>query len=119
IHAPAEYIATTGTLIGDRPSLGAWLHYGLGSESRDLPGYVVLIAGETRRQAAWANGFLPARHQGTVCGATGVPNATPPAGADPKTAAARLALIQKLNREHAALHPGDTELDARIRSFEL
>ena len=119
IHAPAEYIATTGTLIGDRPSLGAWLHYGLGSETRDLPGYVVLIAGETGRQAAWANGFLPARHQGTVCGATGVPNAAPPKGTDPKAVAARLDLIQRLNREHATLHPGDTELDARVRSFEL
>jgi hypothetical protein len=119
IHAPAEYIATTGTLIGDRPSLGAWLHYGLGSETRDLPGYVVLIAGETGRAAAWSNGFLPARHQGTVCAAGGVPNAVPPAGTNPKTLAARLDLVQKLNREHAGGHPGDTELDARIRSYEL
>ena len=118
IHAPAEYIATTGTLIGDRPSLGAWLHYGLGSETRDLPGYAVLIAGDTGRPAAWASGFLPARHQGTVCSA-GVPNAVPRPGADPKALAARLDLIQKLNREHAAAHPGDTELDARVRSYEL
>jgi hypothetical protein len=119
IHAPAEYIATTGTLIGDRPSLGAWLHYGLGSESRDLPGFVVMLAGESTRQAGWANGFLPARHQGTVCGADGVPNALPPTGADPKALAARLELIQKLNRGHAKLHPGDGELDARIRAYEL
>ena len=119
IHAPAEYIATTGTAIGDRPSLGAWLHYGLGSESRNLPGYAVMIAGETGRQAAWANGFLPARHQGTVCGPAGVPNAVPPAGADPKAVAARLRLIDALNREHAARHPGDTDLDARVRSYEL
>jgi hypothetical protein len=119
IHAPAEYVATTGTQIGDRPSLGAWLHYGLGAETQNLPGYVVLIAGETGRAAAWANGFLPARHQGTVCGAAGVPNAAPPPGADPKALAARLDLVQTLNREHAKLHPGDGELDARIRSFEL
>jgi hypothetical protein len=119
IHAPAEYIATTGTQIGDRPSLGAWLHYGLGSETRDLPGYVVLVAGETGRPAAWANGFLPARHQGTVCAGSGVPNAKAPADANPKALAARLELVQKLNRGHASLHPGDTDLDARIRSFEL
>jgi hypothetical protein len=119
IHAPAEYIATTGTLIGDRPSVGAWLHYGLGSETRNLPGYVVLIAGETGRPAAWSNGFLPARHQGTVCSASGVPNAAPLPGTDPKVTAARLKLVQELNREHASLHPGDSELDARIRSYEL
>jgi hypothetical protein len=119
IHAPAEYIAATGTLIGDRPSLGAWLHYGLGSETRNLPGYIVLLAEGTGRAAAWANGFLPARHQGTVCGAAGVPNATPLPGTNPKALAARLDLIEKLNREHATLHLGDSELDARIRSYEL
>jgi hypothetical protein len=119
IHAPAEYIATTGSLIGDRPGLGAWLHYGLGAETRDLPGYIVLLSNGTGRAAAWANGFLPARHQGTVCGAGGVPNAKPLTGTDPKVQAARLELVQKLNREHASLHPGDSELDARIRSYEL
>ncbi|MCI0705710.1 MAG: DUF1501 domain-containing protein, partial [Planctomycetia bacterium] len=119
IHAPAEYIATTGTLIGDRPSLGAWLHYGLGSEARDLPGYVVMLAGETGRQAAWANGFLPARHQGTVCNATGVPNATPLPCTHPKALAGRLELVEKLNADFAKLHPKDSEIDARIRSYEL
>jgi hypothetical protein len=119
IHAPAEYVATTGTQIGDRPALGAWLHYGLGSETRDLPGYVVMIAGETGRQAAWSNGFLPARHQGTVCGPNGVPNAHPPAGRSDATHEAQLDLVGALNREHAARHPGDTDLDARVRSFEL
>jgi hypothetical protein len=119
IHAPAEYIATTGTQIGDRPSLGAWLHYGLGSVTRDLPGYVVLIAGETGRPVAWSNGFLPTRYQGTVCSSTGIPNATPPNGTDPKALSARFDLIQALNREHAKQYPDDSELDARIRSFEL
>ena len=119
IHAPAEYLVTTGTQIGDRPSLGAWLHYGLGAETRDLPGYVVLLAGETTRTAGWSNGFLPARHQGTVCGPAGVPNIRPPAGLSPRLREARLDLINELNRQHAARHPGDTDLEGRIRSYEL
>ncbi|MDB5307906.1 MAG: hypothetical protein JWO38_2108 [Gemmataceae bacterium] len=119
IHAPAEYIATTGSAIGDRPSVGAWLHYGLGSETRDLPGYVVMKAGDTGRPAAWSNGFLPARHQGIVCGAAGVPNVAMPAGVSSRARAAQLDLLGELNRRHAAGHPGDTGLDARVRSFEL
>src|SRR4051812_17944816 len=62
IHAPAEYMATTGTQVGDRPSLGSWLYYGLGSENRDLPGFIVFIAGETGRPVSWSSGFLPARY---------------------------------------------------------
>jgi hypothetical protein len=119
IHAPAEYIATTGSQIGDRPSLGAWLHYGLGSPTKELPGYIVLVTGETGRPAAWSNGFLPARHQGTVCGTNGVPNAVPSSKSDSKNLAARIELIQSLNREHAKLYPNDSELDARIEAFEI
>src|SRR5262245_8180407 len=74
IHAPAEYLATTGTQVGDRPSLGAWLTYGLGSENRDLPAFIVFIAGETGRPTAWQAGFLPARFQGTVVKKDGIPN---------------------------------------------
>jgi hypothetical protein len=119
IHAPAEYIATTGTQIGDRPSLGAWLHYGLGSETKDLPGFVVLLAGETGRAAAWSNGFLPARHQGTVCGANGVPNVAPPAGDSPGSRKARIELATELNRLHVARHSDRSELEARIHAAEL
>jgi hypothetical protein len=52
IHAPAEYIATTGTLIGDRPSLGAWVTYGLGSDNQNLPAFMVMTVGETGRAPA-------------------------------------------------------------------
>src|SRR4051812_23905643 len=66
IHAPAEYLATTGTQVGDRPSLGAWVLYGLGSENRNLPGFVVLLQrGAAGRANAWDAGFLPPRFQGT------------------------------------------------------
>src|SRR5205807_1828145 len=71
IHAPAEYLATTGTQIGNRPSLGAWIYYGLGSENENLPGFIVMKAGETGRPTAWSSGFLPARFQATVVEAAG------------------------------------------------
>jgi hypothetical protein len=119
IHAPAEYVATTGTQVGDRPALGAWLHYGLGSVTKDLPGYVVLVAGETGRAAAWSNGFLPAKHQGTVCGAGGVPNVAPPKGVPAKERLAQLDLLGELNRLHAARHSDTSDLESRIASFEL
>ena len=119
IHAPAEYIATTGTQIGDRPSVGAWLHYGLGSVTKDLPGYVVLIAGETGRAAAWSNGFLPARHQGAVCGSSGIPNIKPPEGVTTSTRQAQFELVNELNRLHVARHSDTSALEARIAHFEL
>jgi len=119
IHAPAEYITTTGTQLGDRPSLGAWLHYGLGSVTRNLPGYVVLLTGETERTAGWSNGFLSARHQGTVCGPNGVPNITPPRGISTSTRQAQMELVGELNRLHSARHSDTSGLDARISSFEL
>jgi hypothetical protein len=118
IHAPAEYLATTGSQVGDRPSLGAWLAYGLGSASRDLPAFVVLIAGETGRPAAWSSGFLPARYQGTVATA-GVPNVAPPPGVTEAARRAQLDLLDGLNRRHLERHEGDSELEARVRSYEL
>jgi hypothetical protein len=119
IHAPAEYMATTGTQVGDRPSLGAWLTYGLGSENRSLPGFVVLIAGETGRPVAWSSGFLPARYQGTVVKAEGVPNLATPAGTTDDNRRAQLDLIRRLNEHHLEQHLGNSELDARIQSYEL
>src|SRR5262245_34637420 len=80
IHAPAEYLAMTGSQVGDRPSLGSWLYYGLGSENRSLPGFLVLLSGENfGSQPAWSAGFLPARYQGPLVRPTGIPNlAMPP-----------------------------------------
>jgi hypothetical protein len=118
IHAPAEYLATTGTQVGDRPSLGAWIHYGLGSESSNLPGFIVLKAGETGRAPAWSAGFLPARYQGTIVETTGIPNAGLPAGVAEADRRRQLDLLQGLNQLHREDH-ADTELDARIRSYEL
>jgi hypothetical protein len=119
IHAPAEYLSTTGTLIGERPSLGSWLVYGLGSENRNLPGFVVFLAGETGRPPAWSSGFLPARHQGTVVKADGVPNLSPPPDCSEQVRRAQLDLINGLNELHLEKHGGQSELEARIKSYEL
>jgi len=119
IHAPAEYLVTTGTQIGDRPSLGSWLAYGLGSENRNLPGFVVLLAGETLRPAAWSNGFLPARFQGTVTSSAGIPNINLPPGTTPQARQAQIDLLTRLNERHREQLDGSSELEARIRSYEL
>jgi hypothetical protein len=119
IHAPAEYIAATGTQLGDRPSLGSWLTYGLGSDNRNLPGFVVLLSGGTGRPVAWSSGFLPARYQGTVVQADGIPNLAMPAGVSAADRRAQLDLVARLNEHHRARLPGNTELDARIQSYEL
>ena len=119
IHAPAEYMVTTGTQIGDRPSLGSWVYYGLGSENRNLPGFIVLKAGETGRPPAWSSGFLPARYQATMVETTGIPNARMPAGVNETQRQAQLDLINGLNQLNLERHAGHSELEARIRSYEL
>lgn len=144
IHAPAEFIATTGTQVGDRPSLGAWLTYGLGSENSDLPGFVVFKTGETIRPPAIGTGFLPAQFQGVLVDSQkGIPNLALPAGFTKEDRESQLRLLDTLNREHLAkgrgartdgrgepqisdfksrlsnLDPFDSELEARIKSYEL
>jgi hypothetical protein len=120
IHAPAEYLSMTGTQIGDRPSLGSWIWYGLGSENRNLPGFVVMLTGENfGSKPAWSSGFLPARFQGTVVQASGIPNLSMPAGTNQGDRQAQMDLIGALNRNHLQRHAGNSELEARIRSYEL
>jgi hypothetical protein len=119
IHAPAEYLSLTGTQVGDRPSLGAWTTYGLGSESRDLPAFVVFLAGQSTRAPGWASGFLPARYQGVVVQKEGIPHLDLPDDVTSADRQAQLDLIGRLNRRHLERHPGHSELEARLRSYEL
>lgn len=137
IHAPAEFIATTGTQVGDRPSLGAWLTYGLGSENADLPAFVVLKTGETVRPPAIGTGFLPAQFQGVLVDSQkGIPNLALPDGFTRADRESQLRLLGTLNREHLArsgkkddgsrpsafghrLDEYDSQLEARIKSYEL
>jgi hypothetical protein len=119
-HAPATYQMNTGVILGDRPSLGSWVTYGLGSESENLPGFVVLFeVGGFGGTSNWSNAFLPAafqatkfRHQGEA-----VFNLKPPSElAD--TQRQTLDLIQELNRGHAAGR-AVPDLGGRMASYEL
>jgi len=120
IHAPAEYVALTGTGIGDRPSLGAWVTYGLGSENRNLPAFVVLTSDGGPRPPGYHSGFLPARFQGTRCDAPGgLGNLKSPEGTGEQDRRDQLGLLDRFNRWHLERTGEDSELEARIRSYEL
>jgi hypothetical protein len=106
------------------PSVGSWVTYGLGSENKSLPGYVVIYdprGGPNAGTANWSSGFLPAAYQGTVFRASGDPilDLVPPAGFAPEQQRARLDHLAALNEEHARRYPASTDLAARIASYEL
>lgn len=120
IHAPAEFLTMTGSLAGDRPSLGAWLTYGLGSENQNLPGFIMFKTGNTLRPPASGTGFLPARYQGVLVDVEqGISHIALPQGVSTTQREAQLEFIQRLNREHFARNAEQSELEARIRSYEL
>jgi hypothetical protein len=123
-HVLAHYEWNTGSLLMGFPSVGSWVTYGLGSENQNLPAFVVIYdhrGGPNAGVSNWNNGFLPAAYQGTVFRPTGDPilDLRPPASIAPERERARLDHLAKLNEEHAALHPGSSELAARISSYEL
>lgn len=121
-HAPAQMFLHSGFGRGGRPSLGAWLAYGLGSENRDLPAYVVLLSGPPggAGTSLWTNGFLPSVHQGTPFRSAGdaVLFLSNPAGVTPERRQRSLAALADLNREHF-LQSGDPEIETRISQYEL
>jgi hypothetical protein len=120
IHAPAEFLTMTGSLAGDRPSLGAWLTYGLGSENQNLPAFIMFKTGDTLRPPSLAAGFLPARYQGVLVDSErGIPNITLPDGVTAKQRQAQLEFINRSNREYFERNREQSELEARIRSYEL
>ena len=121
-HAPGELMTTAGRDIPGRPSMGAWLTYGLGSESRNLPGYVVLVNGRgpKAREMIWTNGILPAPHQGVLFRGGDAPilNLTHPKGLTPELHRTQLDAIRRLDElQYARTH--DPAVAARIASYEL
>jgi hypothetical protein len=122
-HAPAMFQMNTGMTRPGFPSAGAWLTYGLGSENRNLPGFIVMgnRIGTKGGPLNWSAGFLPAAYQGTVIRPQGRPllNLTPPEDLGAAEQRAQLDLAARLNREHLRRHPGEGDLQARIESFEL
>jgi hypothetical protein len=115
----------TGSVIAGRPSLGSWVSYGLGSENQSLPAFVVMLDNEAGVVAGgprnWGPGFMPAVYQGTRLrgGAEPIPNLANPEGVDAERQRSKLEFLGRLNRRHALLRPDETELDARIKSYEL
>lgn len=123
-HAPALLHLNTGQPRVGFPSTGSWLNYGLGAESSDLPGFVVMYdwrGGPIAGPQNWGAGFLPSQHQGVPLRAAGSPilNLALPEGVRPQTQRAQLDLLADLNRAHAAAHGDHQELEARIQSYEL
>jgi hypothetical protein len=114
----------TGSLLGGRPSLGAWATYGLGSEADDLPAFVVMQDSDAQvvnGPRNWGAGFMPAVYQGTKLsgGEPPIANLRTPKGITAARQQAKLDLLARLNGEYAAAVPEQTELDARIRNYEL
>ncbi len=122
-HAPAQIFMNTGFQIIGRPSMGAWMTYGLGSECKDLPGFVVLISGENQPdggKACCGSGFLPTLYQGVEFRSQGDPVLflNNPDGVSAKTRRESLDLIRQLNEMHLASN-GDPEIATRIASYEM
>jgi hypothetical protein len=122
VHAPAMYDLHTGRTQMGWPSLGSWVTYGLGSVSDDLPAYCVLLQPEGTPEGGaplWGAGFLPAVYQGTMLrkGANPILNLKPPADVSPERQRRTLDLLRSMNE--TGLDPNDSELSARMASYEL
>ncbi|MCC7433170.1 MAG: DUF1501 domain-containing protein [Methanoregulaceae archaeon] len=122
-HAPAQLFMNTGFQLPGRPSLGAWLSYGLGTENKDLPGFVVLVSGENNPdggKACWGSGFLPTVHQGVEFRSQGdaVLFVTDPDGVPREVRRDTLDALRDLNRlkQQQTLDP---EIETRISQYEL
>jgi hypothetical protein len=122
-HAPGQIMMNTGAQQFGRPSMGAWVTYGLGSESQDLPGFVVFSSGKkgpSGGNSNWGSGFLPTLHQGVQFRGSGDPvlYLSNPPGVDQQLQSDSLASIQRLNRRRLEA-VGDPEIATRINSFEM
>ncbi|MBI3682778.1 MAG: DUF1501 domain-containing protein [Acidobacteria bacterium] len=121
-HHPGQLFLFTGSMVGGRPTMGAWLNYGLGSESQNLPGFVVLASGVGTSAGSdnWSSGFLPSTYAGTVFRSKGDPilYLSNPKGVSRDQQRQRLDLLRELNEEHLE-KTGDAEIASRIHSYEL
>lgn len=127
-HSAGQTMQTSGFVVPGFPSVGAWVSYALGGVSQNLPTYVALpdpVGLPWTGKAAWTNGFLPAKHQGTMLNPSAsnpVPDLFAPATAKFVTPAAEqagLSLLNQLNRQHEQATAFDGRLEARIQSYEL
>jgi hypothetical protein len=122
-HAPGQLLMNTGTQQFGRPSFGAWATYGLGSETQDLPAFVVFSSGKkgpSGGNSCWGSGFLPTVYQGVQFRGSGDPvlYLSNPPGVDRDLQRDSLDSIKRLNEMHLGAM-GDPEIETRISSFEM
>ena len=123
-HGSALIQMNTGSLFQGKPCLGSWTTYGLGTENRDLPAFVVLLdprGGPIGGQPNWGSGYMPATYQGTRFRTEGDPilNLSPRAPVTRDEQRAQLDFLAKLNETHREVRSHESELSARIASYEL
>lgn len=122
-HAPAQLFMNTGFQLPGRPSMGSWLTYGLGSESKDLPGFVVLISGDNNPdggKSCWSSGFIPSAYQGVEFRSSGEPVlfVTDPDGVSREIRRDTLDTLRSMNQlKHKETL--DPEIETRISQYEL
>ncbi len=122
-HAPGQLLMNTGTMQFGRPSMGAWVLYGLGSETKDLPGFVVFSSGSkgpSGGDSCWGSGFLPTVYQGVQFRTGGDPvlYLSNPRGVDRELQRDSLDALNELNQMRSGV-TGDPEIATRINSFEM
>ena len=123
-HVGSVCQMNTGSVRAGRPSLGSWALYGLGQESEELPGFVVMLDNAAEPPGGprnWGTGFMPATHQGTRFRQTGPPvlNLNPPSNLSDARQRGKLDLLSRLNGIHEEPRHDNSELEARIASYEL
>ena len=122
-HGPGENFMSTGNTLDGFPSMGAWTTWALGTENDNLPAYVAIADPRGTPQSSvnnWGPGFLPAAYQGTAFNATKpLANLDIPSGTTEKTDRATRDFLKRINERHLEQFPGDSELAARISSYEL
>ncbi len=124
IHGSAMLMMNSGRLLSGNPCLGTWVNYGLGSENENLPGFVVMLdrtGGPISGAKNWSSGYMPAAFQATVLRSDGVPihDLASPAGTDRATRRLLLDRLREKNEAHLAARADNSELAARIASYEL
>lgn len=123
-HASGCLQMNSGSIFIGKPSIGSWLNYGLGTLNRNLPGFVVMTdprGGPIGSASNWTAGYMPAAYQGTLFRSGGSPllDLATPEGTSERTQRRSLDLLKSLNEEHLKQHPDESELLARIESYEL
>src|SRR5919198_5112356 len=122
-HGPAENQMSTGFILDGFPSMGAWVSYALGTENENLPAFVAIPDPRGVPQVGpnhWNAAFLPAAFQGTAFTADKpIPNLETPKEISPAAETSSRDFLKLINQRHLARHPGDSDLSARIATYEL